>query len=261
MKNSFVVKDFPDVQGRKDNRGIALAKAGIRHFRIPLNVYDKDKGVRHVTAEISIYTPLVAEKKGVHLSNLMDALHACSSCTISRDAVRKILETAKGDAEKAFIEMEFFYFIEKAAPVSKIKSMLDYKCRIVAELGEAYDFVIEADVPVITLCPDSKEISNYGAHNQRSIVTIKAKGNSIWFEDLIKHAEKNASCDIYQILKKGDDKYVSETMYENPQFAEDLVRDIVVSIKKDTRISWFSVETENLESNHNYNAYAAFEMR
>ncbi len=261
MKNLSETKEFPDVQGRKDNKGITLAKAGIRHFKMLLNVYNKDKGMQHVTAEISIYTSLIAEKKGVHLSNLMDALHTCASCTIDRENVRRILETAKGDADKAFVEMEFFYFIEKAAPVSKTKSMLDYKCRIVAELGEAYDFVIEADVPVITLCPDSKEISKYGAHNQRNTVTIKAKGNGIWFEDLIQHAEKNASCDIYQILKKEDDKYVSETMYENPQFAEDLVRNVVVSMKKDTRISWFSVETESLESNHNYNAYAAFEMR
>lgn len=253
--------EFPNVQERKDNRGIQLKKAGIRRFRMPINVYDKTKGAQHVTAEINIYTSLSADKRGVHLSKLIEALHKCKTCVINSESVKKILEIALGDFEKAFIEIEFFYFREKESPISKTKSLLDYKCRIIAELNSDYSFAIETDVPVITLCPDSKEISKYGAHNQRSIVTIKATGSSIWFDDLIEHAEKNASCDIYQILKKADDKYVAEKSYENPQFAEDLVREIASSLKRDTRIKRFSVETENLESNHNYNAYAWVDMQ
>lgn len=253
-----MAKKFPDVQGRKDKRGVEIKKAGIRHFLLPIVVYSKDKnnGTQPVTADVNIYTSLDADKKGVHLSNLIEAILFCPTCVISKETVKTILETAKGDAKKAFIEMEFVYFKEKESPVSKTKAPLDYKARIVAEVGQNFDFLLSVDVPVMTLCPDSKEISNYGAHNQRSIVTVKAKGYDIWFEDLIHHAEQNASCQMYQVLKKEDDKYVSETMYENPQFAEDLVREISVSMKKDRRIKWFSVETENLESNHNYNAYA-----
>jgi len=164
-------------------------------------------------------------------------------------------------ADTAYVDIKFTYFIKKTAPVSKIQSLLDYECTFSAKLGENFEFIIGVTVPVTTLCPCSKEISKYGAHNQRSHVTVKATYDQfIWLEELIEYVESSASCEIYPLLKRVDEKFVTEKAYENPVFVEDIVRDITLKLKKDKRINWFSIESENFESIHNHSAYAFVEQ-
>jgi len=153
--------------------------------------------------------------------------------------------------------MEFPYFIKKAAPVTKEESLSSYQCGFKASLGKAFIFEMNAKVPVLSLCPCSKEISRYGAHNQRAYVTVNIVYNDfVWLEELIKIIEKSASCEVYSLLKRPDEKYVTEKSYDNPKFVEDITRDIAIALKNDSRISKFSIEAESIESIHNHNAYA-----
>jgi GTP cyclohydrolase I len=247
------------MQDSYDLRGIPLDKAGIKDIAMPLTVFDKIKGMQHVTARVSFYTSLPENRKGVHLSKLMNALNSNSKRILTPATIKKMAEEVS-DGQDVFLRIDFTYFIDKQSPVSGTIAPMDYRCAFVAELKENFQLKLEAKVPVMTLCPDSKALSKYGAHNQRSIVTIQAKGD-IWFDDLISYAEKSASSEIFQFLSKEDDKFVTEKSYENPKFVEDLVRDIVIKLKDDTRVKWFYVDSEDFESNHNYNAFASFESK
>lgn len=257
--DSFAIAD---VQGSADTRRLAIDKVGIKAIRHPVRVADRDGGIQHTVATFNMYVGLPHNFKGTHMSRFVEILNSHereisveSFGTMLRDMVKRL------EAEFGRIEMTFPYFINKAAPVSGVKSLMDYEITFAGELSrEGYSFTMKVVVPVTSLCPCSKKISEYGAHNQRSHVTITARTNShIWIEELVRIAEQEASCELYGLLKRPDEKYVTERAYDNPKFVEDLVRDVATALNQDKRIDAYVVESENFESIHNHSAYASIE--
>jgi GTP cyclohydrolase IB len=257
--DSFAI---PDVQGSADTRRLAIDKVGIKAIRHPVRVADRDGGVQHTIATFNMYVGLPHNFKGTHMSRFVEILNSHereisveSFETMLRDMVKRL------EAEFGHIEMTFPYFINKAAPVSGVKSLMDYEITFAAEVSrDDYSFAMKVVVPVTSLCPCSKKISEYGAHNQRSHVTITARTNShVWIEELVRIAEQEASCELYGLLKRPDEKYVTERAYDNPKFVEDLVRDVATALNRDKRIDSYVVESENFESIHNHSAYALIE--
>ncbi len=251
-----------DVQNQKDTRRIKIDKVGVKNIHYPIIVEDRANKIQHTTAIIDIYVELPHEYRGTHMSRFLEVLNSYHKETLI-DNLEPFLHDIKQKlhSEAAYVNIKFPYFIKKTAPVSNIESLLDYQCEFSAVLNKSFDFIISVNVPVTTLCPCSKEISQYGAHNQRSNVTLKARYKDfIWIEELIAYVEKSASCEIYPLLKRVDEKYVTEKAYENPVFVEDIVRDITLKLKQDKRITWFSIESENFESIHNHSAYAFVEQ-
>jgi len=252
-----------DVQNSPDNRKINIDKVGIKNLRLPVTVKDKAHGIQHTTAEINFYVDLPHHFKGTHMSRFVEILNE-HRYTFDIQRLDNILLTARRKlrALKAHLELTFPYFIEKEAPVSGSPGLIDYLCTVSAESNgdNTVKTVLTVRVPVTSLCPCSKEISKYGAHNQRSIVTLSVKTNShIWLEELIRLIENEASCEVYSLLKREDEKYVTEQAYDNPVFVEDIVRGVTEKISRDPRVDWFTVESENMESIHNHNAYAYIE--
>ena len=256
--------DFPiaDVQSTPDTRHIAIDRVGIKAIRHPVKVGDKDGGVQHTIAVFNMYVHLPHNFKGTHMSRFVEILNSHereisveSFESILRDMVKKL------EAESGHIEMAFPYFISKSAPISGVKSLLDYEVTFVGDIKKgSYEFTMKVVVPVTSLCPCSKKISDYGAHNQRSHVTISVRTNSfVWIEDVVRMAEDQASCELYGLLKRPDEKFVTEKAYDNPKFVEDLVRDVAAVLNKDSRIDAYVVESENFESIHNHSAYALIE--
>ena len=257
--DSFAI---PDVQGSADTRRLAIDKVGIKGIRHPVRVADRDGGVQHTIATFNMYVGLPHNFKGTHMSRFVEILNSHereisveSFETMLRDMVKRL------EAEVGRVEMTFPYFINKAAPVSGVKSLMDYEITFTGEISkEGYSFTMKVVVPVTSLCPCSKRISEYGAHNQRSHVTITARTNShVWIEELVRIAEQEASCELYGLLKRPDEKYVTERAYDNPKFVEDLVRDVATALNRDKRIDSYLVESENFESIHNHSAYALIE--
>jgi GTP cyclohydrolase I len=256
--------DFPiaDVQSSPDTRRIAIDRVGIKAIRHPMVVADKSDGVQHTIAVFNMYVNLPHNFKGTHMSRFVEILNSHER-EISVESFQTILRemTAKLETDSGHIEMTFPYFINKSAPVSQVRSLLDYEVTFIGEIknGE-YFFTMKVLVPVTSLCPCSKKISDYGAHNQRSHVSISVRTNSfVWIEDIIRIAETNASCELYGLLKRPDEKYVTEKAYDNPKFVEDIVRDIAEVLNRDDRIDAYVVESENFESIHNHSAYALIE--
>ena len=252
-----------DVQNQKDTRNINIDRVGIKNINYPITLRDKSNNVQNTIASVNIYVDLPREFKGTHMSRFVEVLTRHHNQIDIRN-IKNILDEikAKLHASTAHLEMTFPYFISKKAPVSGQKALLDYNCTIeaVANCTEDIKSTITVRVPVTTLCPCSKEISERGAHNQRSIVTLKVQTNKfIWLEELISLVESSASCELYPLLKREDEKYVTEQAYDNPAFVEDVVRTITQKIQADLRIDWFSIESENQESIHNHNAYAQIE--
>ncbi|NWJ45164.1 MAG: GTP cyclohydrolase I FolE2 [Chloroflexi bacterium] len=255
---------LPDIQSRPDKRNIAINKVGIKDIRFPIAVKERDNGLQHTVGDINMYVSLPKEFKGTHLSRFVAILNQFEG-EIEPANIETILATMreKLTAAEAHFEVTFPYFLTKEAPVSRIKSLMEYKCGFSAMQGPDgnTDLITMVEVPVTTLCPCSKEISDYGAHNQRSFVTIKIRSNAlVWLEDLISIAEQSGSCEVYSLIKRVDEKYVTERAYENPKFVEDVVRDLTQVLLDDPRIDWFTVESDNDESIHNHNAYAFIEM-
>ena len=257
--DSFAI---PDVQGAADTRRLAIDKVGIKAIRHPVRVADRDGGVQHTIATFNMYVGLPHNFKGTHMSRFVEILNSHereisveSFETMLRDMVKRL------EAEFGRVEMTFPYFINKAAPVSGVKSLMDYEITFSGEISrEGYSFTMKVVVPVTSLCPCSKKISEYGAHNQRSHVTITARTNShVWIEELVRMVEDEASCELYGLLKRPDEKYVTERAYDNPKFVEDLVRDVATALNQDRRIDGYVVESENFESIHNHSAYALIE--
>ncbi|MAW32821.1 MAG: GTP cyclohydrolase I FolE2 [Proteobacteria bacterium] len=251
---------IPDIQSTVDDRQIAIDKVGIKSIRYPVSIAELGGGVQKTVANFDMYVGLPKDKKGTHMSRFVEILNQFDS-PFSSDSFKKMLDkmVVALEANSGEIKMEFPFFIEKAAPVSKVKSLMDYQATFFGHvLKREFSFAMKVVVPVKSLCPCSKEISDYGAHNQRSHVTINAtlSQGDIWIEDLVKVAEEEASCELFGLLKRPDEKYVTERAYDNPKFVEDLVRDISVRLDKDQRISGYSVESENFESIHNHSAYA-----
>lgn len=252
-----------DIQNQRDYRKIPINKVGVKNIRYPIVVKDKANRYQHTVASINMYVNLPHEYKGTHMSRFMELLHLIRN-EVSLRRFSTILDQMKTEltAASAHIEMTFPYFIEKKAPVSKMPGLMDYTCRFVGssnENGET-DIVSEVIVPISSVCPCSKEISEFGAHNQRGEVWLSTRFNKfIWIEDMVNLVEKAASCEVYSVLKRVDEKYVTERGFSNPKFVEDIVRDIVKVLQEDDNITWFSVSAENFESIHNHSAYAHIE--
>ena len=251
-----------DVQGRADTRRIPIDKVGVKDIFHPVRVKDRSGGEQHTIANFNMYVYLPHNFKGTHMSRFVEILHLHER-ELSVDSFRGMLKemVERLDAETGHIEMAFPYFVMKKAPVSGVQSLLDYRTTLIGEVRDGtLSTWLKVVVPVTSLCPCSKRISDYGAHNQRSHVTITAriKGH-VWIEELIEVAEREASCEVYGILKRPDEKYVTERAYDNPRFVEDLVRGVAARLAADGRFSAYTVEAENFESIHNHSAYAMIE--
>ena len=262
-ENPVALLPIPDVQSGSDERQIAIDSVGIKGLRYPLPFVDQD-GVVHTTIAIcNVYVALPAERKGTHMSRLVALLEeraAPEASPVSVAGLRDLVEdlTARLDAPGARIELAFPFFVRKVAPVSGVASLLDYDVRLAAELADGrYSHTLTVAVPVTSLCPSSKEVAEYGAHNQRSIVTIGVRPRAhLYVAELLRVAEEEASAELFGILKRADEKYVTERAYDNPRFVEDLVRGVAARLAADARVDGFSVEAENFESIHNHSAYA-----
>lgn len=250
-----------DVQRLRDTRRVPINKVGVKDISYPIMVMDKNRAFQHTVARINMYVDLPHHFKGTHMSRFIEILNTYRE-KIALDKMETILGKMKEKlgASSAHLEIEFPYFIEKQAPVSGAKSLMEYTCAFNATLAEEFDFILGVKVPVTSLCPCSKELARYGAHNQRSIMTVQVRYREfIWIEDLIEIIESCGSSPVYSLLKREDEKFVTESAYENPRFVEDMVREATLKLNAMTNITWFSVEAENYESIHKHSAYAAVE--
>ncbi|PPC94442.1 MAG: GTP cyclohydrolase I FolE2 [Methylotenera sp.] len=259
---SIPTTPIEDVQNTVDTRRLAIDKVGIKAIRHPVIVKDKAGGEQHTVATFNMYVHLPQQFKGTHMSRFVEILNM-NEHAISVESFETILHemVKRLEAESGHIEMTFPYFVNKAAPISGVKSLLDYEVTFIGEIHQdRIDITVKVLVPVTSLCPCSKKISNYGAHNQRSHVTVTALINDfIWIEDIIDLVEEQASCQLYGLLKRPDEKFVTERAYDNPKFVEDMVRDVAAQLNAEKRIVAYTVESENFESIHNHSAYALIE--
>ena len=252
-----------DIQNHQDDRNIDIDQVGVKGIRYPITVLDKNLGEQQTIAKINMYVNLPRHYKGTHMSRFVEILNEHSR-RISLQSFPEIMEEMKKrlNAESAHMEITFPYFIKKEAPVTRSEGLMEYKCTIRGALNAGKDLALMIHVPVSTLCPCSKEISDYGAHNQRGEVRLQVRFKKfVWIEDLIRLVEESASSEVFSVLKREDEKYVTEHAYEKPMFVEDIVRDIAQKLNQDSNITWFAVESENFESIHNHNAYAYIEKR
>lgn len=251
-----------DVQKQNDTREIDIQKVGVKDVETPLIIQRKHESNQVVYAKAKMSVSLPRHYKGTHMSRFIEILNDFKQKNILGVDIRKMLEVMqkKLEAKSSYLKFDFKYFIEKIAPVSKMKSLMSYDCFFEGTLDENdYKFFLGVKVPVTTLCPCSKEISNYGAHNQRAIVSVKVsyeQDEHIWIEDIIKMIENCSSCDLYSLLKREDEKYVTEHAYNNPKFVEDVLRDVVLELRNNEAIDSFEVECESIESIHNHSAWA-----
>jgi len=251
-----------DIAVLTDKRGLRIQRVGVKDLHVPLQIRERRDGFQHVLANVAMSVELPHRYRGTHLSRLVETVFEWRDKPLSGHELHVILDHVrkKLDAERAHISVKFKYFITKRAPVSHSESALDYDCEFIGALSnDGFDFVLGVEVPITTLCPCSKEISAEGAHNQRGVIRTRiryARDRWIWIEDLVSELEQLASCDIYPVLKRRDEKRVTEKAYENPKFVEDVLRDVVIFLRKDPRILWYEVECESYESIHNHSAYA-----
>jgi GTP cyclohydrolase IB len=252
-----------DVQNQPGLNGIDIDKVGVSDVHYPIEVLDKRNNKQATTAVVNMYVDLPHHFKGTHMSRFIEVLNQYRGEITIHNMSEILQEMARSlEAKSAHMEISFKYFIEKEAPVSKAKSLMGYDCRFIGAFaqGNGEDFILEVKVPVMNLCPCSKEISATAAHNQRSEVCVRVRFNDfVWIEDIVTLVERSASCDLYALLKRPDEKYVAEHAYENPRFVEDIVRIIAKDLMTDPQITWFSVRSKNFESIHNHNAYAFVE--
>jgi len=260
-------KNLKDVQNLKDTRGVDIQKVGIKNVELPLIIERKNESNQVVYAKAKMNVSLPRHYKGTHMSRFIEVLSEWKNKNLLGVDFKGCLATIikKLNAKSAELEFKFKYFIDKKAPVSKLSSPMSYSCSFdgtMSNVGtpqEEYKFTLGVEVPVTTLCPCSKEISSCGAHNQRAIISVKIsydETSHIWIEDLIEMVEKCGSSPVYPLLKRADEKYVTENAYENPKFVEDVLRDVVVKLRANEKIKSFEVECEAFESIHNHSAWA-----
>ncbi len=250
-----------DLQSEKDFRNVPLNRVGIKNLRYPVEVLDQKAGRQKTVANISMFVNLPGDLRGTHLSRFVELVHKHKD-EIGVSNLAAILEDTKKafGSRDAYLELAFPYFIEKQAPVTGERGLLEYRSFFAAYLADTYRGTVGVSVPVTTLCPCSKEISSAGAHNQRSLVGLWVEASRfVWFEELITLVEEKASSELFSLLKREDEKFVTEKAYANPRFVEDLVREITLELEEDEEVSGFRVEVESLESIHNHNAYALVE--
>lgn len=251
-----------DIQNEEDTREIPLQKVGVKNVKYPVMVFDKTKKNQNTTATVNLFVNLPHNFKGTHMSRFIEVFHKYHT-DISMNSFLEMLEEirTKLDAERAFGRITFPYFIEKKAPVTESAGIMEYICTYEGEASSSgKKFFVSIKVPIATLCPCSKAISEFGAHNQRGLVKVKLLYKDFfWIEDIIEMIENCASIPLYSVLKRQDEKYVTEHAYNNPRFVEDVVREVYLGLKK-AGFDWFSVEAETEESIHNHNAYAYTEF-
>lgn len=250
---------IPDIQGSADTRRIPINKVGVKEVRHPARIRERGGGDQHTVARFSMYVNLPQDFKGTHMSRFIAIINSHERELTVQSFKAMLHEVAERlEARSGHIEMAFPYFVMKAAPVSGVRSLMDYDVTFIGEIHDGEIALnIKVVVPVTSLCPCSREISAYGAHNQRSHVTINARiCEFVWIEELIDMVEGEASCEVYGLLKRPDEKYVTERAYDHPKFVEDMVRDVAGRLNADPRIASYVVESENFESIHNHSAYA-----
>ncbi len=252
-------ENMADVQSHRDDRGIEIEQVGVSDLRYPITVLDRAQEKQNTVATLSLSVGLPHDAKGTHMSRFLEVLEQHRGELTIR-TIPQVLADLKNrlDSESARIEVSFPYFLERTAPVSGVKALMDYHCSFTGEVnGGKDDFVLGVKVPVTSLCPCSKTISDYGAHNQRGYLHLEIRSDEIvWIEELIGVAEASGSAPVYALLKREDERYLTMKTYDNPVFVEDMVRNVAVRLREDPRIKWFRVRAENHESIHNHNAFA-----
>lgn len=247
-----------DVQSEPANHEIPIDRVGVRDVIYPIKVLDREHGMQQTIAKISLYCNLPHNYRGTHMSRFIEVLNAYLD-NITPHNLKNLLSDIKLklQAEESHVDISFTYFIKKKAPITKAESFMNYEVRFVAELKDKFDFITEVVVPVNTLCPCSKEISERGAHNQRAkILTSVRMKKMVWLEDLIRYAEESASAPLFALLKRPDEKYITEHAYDNPRFVEDVAREVAYKLEQNDNITWYFVQVTSYESIHNHNAFA-----
>lgn len=250
---------LPDHASHHDDRALDIDRVGIKDILYPITVWDRANQLQHTNGRISLTVSLPRQFKGTHMSRFVEILHARRGDMSSEKLPALLAEIQdKLDADDAQVHVAFPYFIEKQAPVSRVPSLMDYPCTFSAtQHGAVFDFVLGVQVPVKSLCPCSKAVSDRGAHNQRSLVNVELRGTShVWIEQVVEAVESCASAPLYALLKREDEKFITEHAYDHPKFVEDLVRDVVIAVRAIEGVTWLRVRAENLESIHNHSAYA-----
>jgi GTP cyclohydrolase IB len=258
---------LPDIQSTGDRRNVFIDKVGVKGIRYPITLRKPESGAGikwlHTVATVNMYVALPHDQKGTHMSRFLEVLNEHHE-TLSSDSLTDVCRSMKDrlKAEEVHLELAFPYFIDKKAPVTGQPGKLDIDVTFEVASNGTDDFIMGMKVPATSLCPCSKEISQYGAHNQRCEMTVRvrmAPGIHLWIEELFQMIEKCASTQVFSVLKRPDEKWVTERAYENPKFVEDIVRDMAVVLNNDERIVWYQCFSENFESIHNHNAYAFIE--
>jgi GTP cyclohydrolase I len=261
VKKRKAPRRIVDPQSRLDARGIPIDMVGVRGLRYPITVMDRARGVQHTVGTFQLFVNLPHRFKGTHMSRFIEILNRYHG-SISMQKIPQILAAMKKklNAREAHIEVSFPYFIRKFAPISKAESFMEYSCTLHGVSKSKRVLNLTVAVPVTTLCPCSRDISRRGAHNQRSIVTVTVEfAAMVWIEDLVALVEDCASCEIFPLLKRDDEKYVTEKAYDRPMFVEDVIRSIAARLDRDPNILRYAVDSENWESIHSHNVYARVE--
>ncbi|HEY4715778.1 MAG TPA: GTP cyclohydrolase FolE2 [bacterium] len=251
-----------DIQNTKPRRNMKIERVGVVGVSYPIAVRDREKSTQPTVGVITMSVDLPRHFKGTHMSRFIEVLNEYSR-QIDIKKLSEILEKIKRrfQASAAHLEVEFPYFINKPAPVTSAEGLMEYNCKITGTAEEKKDFIVEVKVPVTTLCPCSKAISRNGAHSQRCVVTVRVRYRKFfWIEDIISLVESCASADIYPVLKREDEKFVTEKAYDTPMFVEDIVREIAWKLRKEKNFFWFTVDAVSMESIHNYNVFAHIEV-
>lgn len=261
-ERAHAIPEISDIQSSHDTRRIDIDRVGIKDIRHPVVVRDRSGREQHTVASFNMYVGLPHNFKGTHMSRFVEILNH-HEYEITVESFKRMMAEMSDllHAKVGHIEMTFPYFVMKAAPVSGVKSLIDYDVTFIGRVQEGVSSIqVKVVVPITTLCPCSKDISDYGAHNQRSHVTVLVRiRDFLWIEEIIDIVESVASCELYGLLKRPDEKYVTERAYDNPKFVEDIVRDVAVRLNDDARVAAYVVESENFESIHNHSAYAMLE--
>lgn len=250
---------MPDVQALHDLRNVAIDRVGVKDVTYPIRLRTPEGGEQTTVATINMYVGLPHHQKGTHMSRFLEVLNEYADSALTPDCFPKVARAIceRLNAAEAHFQAEFTYFIKKFAPVTKSPGLMDYRVRFECVSNGHEDFIMTVSAPGTSLCPCSKEISRYGAHNQRCRLEASVRMRErVWIEEIVRYLERAASTEVYAVLKRPDEKHVTEAAYDNPKFVEDIVRDLALMLEGDDRVSWYSINSENFESIHNHNAYA-----
>ena len=261
-KDQKALKELQDTQNKVDVRNIPITRVGIKDIKYPFEISDRDGVPQSTIGNFTMSVGLPHNVKGTHMSRFVKILEDQDSSLSIKNFDSLVKNTTNIlDSDSAYISVDFTYFKKKCAPVSRVESLLDYSINYTCEVkNNVVNKYLKVTVPVTSLCPCSKNISDYGAHNQRSHISAHIRTEkTVWIDDVIEMLEDQASCQIYGLLKRPDEKYVTEQAYDNPKFTEDIIRDVAVTLNKDERVTAYKIESENFESIHNHSAYAYIE--